>query len=467
MKNKYLIIVAFFLLVQPTYAQSNSFLKIFDNGELGKEYVGEVYEEPNCIYLFSSVVIDENLNSVIALKCISKTDGTIENKYIDSANIPERYEINGGVNLGKKHFFTGFHKTANGSKANDYFLFGFDKKNKIVDNVFGKENISDISRDITADNDSNVIICGQVWKKNSEFDYDTFISKHDTLGNTIWHTLVPARYSNIRAQSVTTDNENNIYVLADVDGFGQGIRHIKLIKLDTHGDTLWTKPYIGGSGIVSNIIFNRRGNLLASVTADFDGQGRGFTLMEIDTNGKMLWSKSYHDVLNANVFSKKVIELKNGGYAVALRVEHPVLLIFDEDGNVKKSKIFKDINFHSIKSLLELDDGSFVLAGNIHEFNQEIPRVMWLLKTDPDWDFISTTTDSYFPDFKLYPNPTDGIVYAENIDYSKVWVINVMGQLVKSFDSSQAINMSDLPSGNYFLYFETKQGTVVQQLNKK
>jgi len=207
MKDKYLVIVAFFLLVQSTYAQSNSFLKIFDNGELGKEYVGGIYNEKDSIKLFSSKTMNENLDGGINLRSISKQLGTFENLYTQNINQSENYSITNTCRVIDKYIFTGFHKTAPFVSDNNYFLFGFENGKKIFNVVLGKENISDISRGITVDNERNIIISGHVWQKNSEFDYDAFVSKHDTLGNTIWHTVIPARYSNLG-----TDNPHSLHL---------------------------------------------------------------------------------------------------------------------------------------------------------------------------------------------------------------------------------------------------------------
>jgi len=130
MKNKYLIIAAFFLSVQSIYALSNSFLKIFDNGTLGLEYTSGIFNENDSIYLFSSGVIDKNIKWAIKLKSISKETGAFENLFTDNINQTESYFIENGSKLGQKYFYTGFHKTSTAVLANNYFLFGFKKVRK-------------------------------------------------------------------------------------------------------------------------------------------------------------------------------------------------------------------------------------------------------------------------------------------------------------------------------------------------
>ena len=96
MKNKYLIIAAFFLSVQSTYTQSNSFLKIFDNGELGFEYVGEIFENNDSIYLFSSGRFANNSRTIINLKSISQKNGEIVKLFTDEKIIDHAFDITGG-----------------------------------------------------------------------------------------------------------------------------------------------------------------------------------------------------------------------------------------------------------------------------------------------------------------------------------------------------------------------------------
>lgn len=52
---------------------------------------------------------------------------------------------------------------------------------------------------------------------------------------------------------------------------------------------------------------------------------------------------------------------------------------------------------------------------------------------------------------KLYPNPTKDIIKIEGIEVAEVQVFNAFGQMVKTIQGTNEINVSDLPQGIYLL----------------
>ena len=51
----------------------------------------------------------------------------------------------------------------------------------------------------------------------------------------------------------------------------------------------------------------------------------------------------------------------------------------------------------------------------------------------------------------FYPNPTNGIVRIEGAEVSEIQVYNTLGQLVKTAQNTNEIDLSDLMPGVYFL----------------
>lgn len=86
----------------------------------------------------------------------------------------------------------------------------------------------------------------------------------------------------------------------------------------------------------------------------------------------------------------------------------------------------------------------------------------WSDKKDAKTVYSSNCTslgveDSVFDKAVVYPNPTKGEVHINNIVLEKATVYNSLGQLVKSFsfnngESNNAINLSGLPKGVYYVY---------------
>ena len=62
--------------------------------------------------------------------------------------------------------------------------------------------------------------------------------------------------------------------------------------------------------------------------------------------------------------------------------------------------------------------------------------------------------------FTLCPNPASGVVRIEGVEADEVWFYNAFGQMVKTIQGTNEINVSDLPQGVYLLRFMDVEGKV-------
>ena len=61
---------------------------------------------------------------------------------------------------------------------------------------------------------------------------------------------------------------------------------------------------------------------------------------------------------------------------------------------------------------------------------------------------------------QLHPNPTTGLVRIEGAEASEVQVFNALGQLVKTVQNTNEVNLEGLPQGVYLLRVRDAEGTV-------
>jgi len=77
------------------------------------------------------------------------------------------------------------------------------------------------------------------------------------------------------------------------------------------------------------------------------------------------------------------------------------------------------------------------------------------------------TSESIQP--RVYPNPAKAIIHFENtnnIDIISGSLINIYGQIIKQFEPNiTQINISNIPSGIYFVKFSTSNGNVIQKIS--
>ncbi len=88
---------------------------------------------------------------------------------------------------------------------------------------------------------------------------------------------------------------------------------------------------------------------------------------------------------------------------------------------------------------------------------------------------LSGISDSEIPEFKIYPNPTNGVLLIESVNNlaanSKligIEVFNVVGELVESASVvGNTIDLGELPSGTYTMRITTESDTSVKRIIKR
>ena len=71
---------------------------------------------------------------------------------------------------------------------------------------------------------------------------------------------------------------------------------------------------------------------------------------------------------------------------------------------------------------------------------------------------------------KISPNPTSNHlkIIAKDLDVSEINVINISGKIIETYKSNlDLINVSDLPSGIYFINFITNERIVIKKFIKQ
>ncbi len=118
-----------------------------------------------------------------------------------------------------------------------------------------------------------------------------------------------------------------------------------------------------------------------------------------------------------------------------------------------------------------------------HSFNgqvflESVPFEVQNIIFDPESNIISRNNNVVLSsnefninnDVKLYPNPTQNMLYIDKpsiIDISKVTVFNPLGQRVHQAIFTSTLNTSAWTAGLYFIQFQTKDGVISKTVLKK
>jgi parallel beta-helix repeat protein len=219
------------------------------------------------------------------------------------------------------------------------------------------------------------------------------IFKLDSSGNMQWSKnftgTVPSGWLSISeggyALAIYEDESSNISVV------------------DLSGDVLWTKTYTGGE--TSAIAHTKDGGYAMASNIE-----KGYAdvspwtvndvmLIKTDSFGEIQWDRIYEfskdDSFIYSVGS--LIQTSDGGYALSgcassERTGKEFLLIkIDSTGNLQWTKLFGGVNDDETETLIQTDDGGYLLAGNTYSYGAGGSDA-WLLKTDSSGNPLWTRT---------------------------------------------------------------------------
>lgn len=356
--------------------------------------------------------------------------------------------------------------------------------------------------------DNGYVILGVT---GSGSDQDLFLTKIDSMGNTIW------------SKNYGTGNRDGISISASIliqtydEGFAMlGSTHdsldmlqrIYLIKTNSNGDTLWTKTYRD-----SNLSKHLEGHSL-SQTKDSSYVIAGKTSLypasnpiyfKVDKEGNPIWGKK---ILNTIGAAYSILESNNKDLILGIGTGESNLLRATEIGNFKWSMKYSLLGR---TTLIEPTlDGGYVLGGATYNGNYGIG----LIKTDSlgvnscnsipssisidsfliiDYhkttfqtnlnlqivlgtvnnDSISLVRDlcnsNKLNDYEannivsIQPNPCSSqLIITSSLNYSNVRIINTIGQLVLSEGNNNNININHLDKGIYFLQLLDKDNNIIK-----
>lgn len=324
--------------------------------------------------------------------------------------------------------------------------------------------------DIKTDNDANVIVYGRGAR----------VLKFDTNGNLLWNNLYQftAAESN---KSIATDSSGNIYLAAvkktvTFDDFA-------VIKLNSVGDTLWTRVRNGFGGSVTTqddpkaICVDNSGNVY--ITGEIYNFGSyHFSTIKYNAIGEFQWEKNYNSPQNG--FGGKDIVCDNSGnvYVTGGSGDYSTIK-YSPDGDslwvirYNGPANLNDISMHMTIDLLNnvyvSGRSSAVLSPAVYEF----ATIKYSqIKTN------ITMNESHDGGFRLgqnYPNPFNPLTVIDfEVPYKNhvmIRVYNLLGkevmtifnELAEAGSHSVKFSGNNLPGGIYFYTLQSGETRIVKK----
>ena len=222
-----------------------------------------------------------------------------------------------------------------------------------------------------------------------------WLVKTDEFGNMEWNKTIGGGVSFIQTSdggfAFIGTNASPIDGYIPVGEMPEGFwSYIWLAKTDEYGNIEWNMTYDEKAGYFqgSSLVQTADGGYaLAGCSYSYFGEYDDLVLIKTDSYGNMEWSKSYGGY-DEEFDPYGLVQTFDGGFALAAKTysygEGYVDIWFikiNEAGNMEWSKTFGGSGMDYPTSLIQLYDGSFVLAGCSGSFGFG-GYDFWLIKTD-------------------------------------------------------------------------------------
>jgi len=216
-------------------------------------------------------------------------------------------------------------------------------------------------------------------------------------GDTLWTRTYGGSASDVSYTTEETTDGGYIIVGA-TKSFGAGDWDFYLLKIDTNGDTLWTRTYGGSAADWGSWVQETLdgGYILAGITESFGAGAFDVYLVKTDANGDTLWTSTYGGSADDHAYS--VQQTSDGGYIIAGETQSlaagysdAYLLKTDSYGDTLWTRTYGGPGPELSERVQQTTDGGYILAGSTMSFGAGAFDV-YLVKTDTNGDTLWTST---------------------------------------------------------------------------
>ena len=260
-----------------------------------------------------------------------------------------------------------------GEGNSDIFLL---KLNQFGDTIWSKTYGGDqyeFGYSVDVSDDNSYVVAGRTNSYGSGGS-DIYIVKSDSIGNELWsRTYGGASWE--EARSIKSTFDGGYIVGGYTYSYGQGLNDLYFIKINSEGDTLWTRTYGGGGEdwCYDLVQTNDSGFVAVGYTTSYGAGGRDGCVLKIDKNGSLVWSQVLGGLQGDEFLS--VTKLSKGDVAITGLSESFGVWIdaytvrLDSLGNVEMSKSNGGSGSDVGVKILSLSDGGFVVGGLSNGFS--------------------------------------------------------------------------------------------------
>jgi len=259
--------------------------------------------------------------------------------------------------------------------------------------------IASNANSVTYSNSSNdfMIAGGTVIQNDSDKNIQNiYILKINSDGDTLWTKIISNVKNTVAKKVINTSNGG--YAL--VGWIEKNNNDIYLLKINENGDTLFTKTYGDLDTDLGNDVHELPDKGFAIVGTSSGGVEPDYysysTVIRTDSLGRTLWFKKFN--LNENADGSGIALSVDGGFIITgstLGENHMTSDIYilktDENGDSVWFKCFGGELFDWASSIQRTSDGGYIIAGSTYSYGSGDDD-LYLLKSDADGNLLWSKT---------------------------------------------------------------------------
>jgi hypothetical protein len=226
---------------------------------------------------------------------------------------------------------------------------------------------------------------------------DVYLLRIDSLGDTVWSRSYGGPDFDC-GYSVQQTQDGGFVIAGYTESFGAGLLDIYLVKTDAVGDTEWTRTF-GGPGYDCGYSVRQTldgGYIVAGYTESFGAGLLDIYLVKTDAAGDTQWARTYGESSYDCAYS--VCETEDGGYIVAGYTEsfgeggQDIYLVrTDAFGDTIWTKAHGGLRYDCGYSVRETPDSGYVVAGYTESSGEGLQDAC-LVRTDASGNTLWSKT---------------------------------------------------------------------------
>jgi hypothetical protein len=220
-------------------------------------------------------------------------------------------------------------------------------------------------------------------------DKDAYLLKIDYFGDIVWNRTYGGLYTD-GARAGIKSEEGGYVIVGKTTSYDAQDEDVYLIKVTSSGNEEW-HSLIGGGGSDwgESVVETKDWYVILGSTQMSSLHTFDIYVIKLDKFGEVNKTKKFGGA--GNDFGKSIINLDDGGFLVLASLENPktltsdiYLIKIDEDLNHQWNRTFGE-NFHDQpSSLVKTSDGGYIISGTRKNTNEQYD--IFILKLDSDFN---------------------------------------------------------------------------------